>query len=126
MDEIGYCRFYEQVELRAPEHWALLKNPKSSVRKKLQRILVGYDRFNAGVSTTTPSAIPLERAMNEIDARRIELDVAVEKYETSRRRVEGLSEALQIADVENEKNKRVLDEARREYWGAYGDWQRLG
>ena len=125
VEEIGWDRMYELVHDRAIEHWVHHKNPKSAVRTKLQSILTGYKRFTARTSTTTPTTTLLERARSEIDSSRAVHDVALEKHKTAQQRVVGLREALRIAEVEESTQRQELGEARAQFYGACGDWQRL-
>ena len=95
VDEIGYARMYELVELQAPEHWKRLKNPQGGVRAKLQTILTGYKRFTSRTPTTTP----VRRAENLLHLA-AEHDSALESVNVAQKRVDGLREALRIAEVE--------------------------
>jgi len=125
VEEIGWGRMYELVHDRAIEHWVHHKNPKSAVRSKLQSILTGYKRFTARTPTTPPTSTPLEQARSEMDTRRAVHDVALEKYETAQKRMDGLREALRIAEVEAATQRQELGEARAQFYGAWGEWQRL-
>ena len=121
VEEIGWGRMYELVHDQAIEHWVNHKNPKSAVRSKLQSILTGYKRF----TTRTPTTTAVERARSEMDTIRAVHDVALEKYETAQKRVVGLRETLRIAEVEAATQRQELGEARAQFYGAWGDWQRL-